>query len=63
MQRQYEEEKGTKVKLEQDMHKLRRFYDEKLTSVQGQIEKIPSTAEGTNMLSLNYCFILLLITL
>ena len=46
MQRQYEEEKVTKVKLEQDMNKLRKFYDEKLSSVQGQIERIPTTAEG-----------------
>ena len=46
MQRQYEEEKVSKVKLQQDMQKLRAFYDEKLTSVEGELEKIPTTAEG-----------------
>ena len=46
MQQQYEEEKVSKVKLQQDMVKLRAFYDEKLQNVDGELEKIPSTAEG-----------------
>ena len=46
MQRQYEEEKVSKARLQQDMQKLRAFYDEKLTSVEGELEKIPTTAEG-----------------
>lgn len=45
MQQQYEEEKVSKVKLQQDMVKLRAFYDEKLQNVDGELEKIPSTAE------------------
>ena len=48
MQRQYEEEKVSKVRLQQDMQKLRAFYDEKLTSVEGELEKIPTTAEGND---------------
>ena len=46
MEQQYEEEKVGKAKLEQDMAKLRAFYDEKLNNVDGELKKIPSTAEG-----------------
>ncbi|KAK3601966.1 hypothetical protein CHS0354_020727 [Potamilus streckersoni] len=46
MQKQYEEEKVGKAKLEQDMAKLREFYDVKLRTVEGQIAHLPTTAEG-----------------
>ncbi|XP_060578330.1 kinesin-like protein KIF17 isoform X2 [Ruditapes philippinarum] len=45
MQQQYETEKISKAKLEQDMLKLRQFYDSRLANVDGEIEKLPSTAE------------------
>jgi hypothetical protein len=46
MQQQYETEKISKAKLEQDMLKLRQFYDSRLANVDGEIEKLPSTAES-----------------
>ena len=46
MEQQYEEEKVSKNKLQEDMTKLRAFYDEKLNNVDGELKKIPSTAEG-----------------
>ncbi|KAL4224904.1 Kinesin-like protein kif17 [Mactra antiquata] len=45
MQNQYEEEKISKAKLEQDMIKLRSFYDSRLANVDGKIDKLPTTAE------------------
>ena len=46
MQQQYEEEKVSKSKLEQDMVRLRSFYDNRISNLDGQIEKLPTTAEG-----------------
>lgn len=54
MQQQYETEKISKAKLEQDMVKLRQFYDSRLANVDGEIEKLPSTAESM------YCQLLFL---
>lgn len=51
MQQQYETEKISKVKLEQDMKKLREFYDGRLANVEGQIEKLPTTAESESLLN------------
>lgn len=55
MQQQYEEEKVNKAKLEQDMVRLRNFYDNKITNLDGQIEKLPTTAES----KISFCNILL----
>ncbi|KAK3101727.1 hypothetical protein FSP39_005895 [Pinctada imbricata] len=44
MKAEYEREKGDKVKIQQDMLKLRAFYDTKLKSVDGQIAGLPPTA-------------------
>jgi len=48
MEQEYEKEKLSKAKLEQNMIKLRTFYDSKLSSVEGQIKDLPSTATGNN---------------
>lgn len=48
MQQQYEEEKVSKSKLEQDMLRLRSFYDNRISNLDGQIEKLPTTAEGNS---------------
>lgn len=58
MQQQYEEEKVSKSKLEQDMIRLREFYDNKITNLDGQIEKLPTTAEGekSSLCALSSCF-------
>lgn len=42
----YEEEKISKNKLQQDMSRLRGFYDERLASVESHIAHLPTTAEG-----------------
>ncbi|XP_055901173.1 osmotic avoidance abnormal protein 3-like [Biomphalaria glabrata] len=39
----FEEEKTNKTKLQQDMDKLRAFYDSKIKSVDGQLAGLPST--------------------
>ncbi|XP_041367083.1 kinesin-like protein KIF17 [Gigantopelta aegis] len=44
MSHAYEEEKSNKVKLEEDMAKLRQFYDSQLKSVDGQLAHLPPTA-------------------
>ncbi|XP_064634269.1 osmotic avoidance abnormal protein 3-like isoform X2 [Lineus longissimus] len=41
MQTKYESEKVSKAKLEEDMSKLRSFYDEKITSVEGKYNHLP----------------------
>jgi len=46
MQEQYEREKVSNAKLEQDMNKLKAFYDNKLVNLNVQIEKLPTTAES-----------------
>jgi hypothetical protein len=38
----------SKAKLQQDMHKLRSFYDNKLSNVEGQIADLPPTAAGNS---------------
>ncbi|XP_059138921.1 kinesin-like protein KIF17 isoform X2 [Physella acuta] len=45
MKAAFEEEKSNKVKLQQDMDKLRAFYDSKMKSVDGQLAGLPSTAQ------------------
>ena len=46
MKNEYENEKVSKAKLQQDMLKLRAFYDNKLSNVDGQIATLPPTAAG-----------------
>ncbi|XP_050410130.1 osmotic avoidance abnormal protein 3 isoform X2 [Patella vulgata] len=46
MKQMYEAEKTNKGRLEEDMQKLRHFYDNKLQDVNGQLDHLPSTAEG-----------------
>ncbi len=48
MSQKYEEEKVGKARLEDDMSKLRRFYDDKLRSVDGQLAHLPSSAQGSS---------------
>ncbi|XP_005106603.1 kinesin-like protein KIF17 isoform X2 [Aplysia californica] len=45
MKSAYEAEKSNKAKLQQDMLRLRAFYDDKLRDVDGQLAGLPSTAE------------------
>ncbi|KAK6191707.1 hypothetical protein SNE40_003322 [Patella caerulea] len=45
MKQMYEAEKTDKGRLEDDMQKLRHFYDNKLQDVNGQLDHLPSTAE------------------
>ena len=44
MKKEFETEQISKAKLQQDMHKLRSFYDNKLSNVEGQIADLPPTA-------------------
>jgi len=46
MQAKYEEEKVSKTKLEEDMSKLREFYDNKLQDAEG---KYISTSQGKDL--------------
>lgn len=46
MKTEFESEKISKAKLQQDMLKLRAFYDNKLSNVEGQIAGLPPTAAG-----------------
>jgi hypothetical protein len=41
MKTKYESEKVSKARLEEDMTKLRSFYDEKITSVEGKYADLP----------------------
>ena len=43
---EFEKEKIGKAKLEQNLIKLRQFYDNKLSDVNGQIKDLPPTAAG-----------------
>lgn len=49
MKREFETEQISKAKLQQDMHKLRSFYDNKLSNVEGQIADLPPTAAGNSL--------------
>lgn len=46
MKEEFEREKSDKKKIQQDMLKLRAFYDTKLSSVDGQIAVLPPTSAG-----------------
>lgn len=46
MKEEYERERSDKKKIQQDMLKLRAFYDTKLSSVDGQIAVLPPTSAG-----------------
>lgn len=46
MQEEYEKEKTSKAKVEQNLVKLREYYDSKLSSVDGQLQGLPPTAAG-----------------
>ena len=46
MSHAYEQERSNKAKLEEDMAKLRQFYDNQLKSVDGQLAHLPPTAAG-----------------
>ena len=37
----YESERVTKAKLQEDMHKLRQYYDKKISSVDGKYANLP----------------------
>ena len=50
MKSEYENEKVSKAKLQQDMLKLRAFYDNKLSNVDGQIAGLPPTAAGNSLM-------------
>ena len=50
MKAEYERERGDKAKIQQDMLKLRAFYDTKLSSVDGKIAGLPPTAAGESVL-------------
>ena len=49
MKSEFETEKTSKAKLQQDMLKLRAFYDNKLSNVEGQIADLPPTAAGNSL--------------
>lgn len=51
MKAEFEREKSDKKKIQQDMLKLRAFYDTKLSSVDGQIAVLPPTAAGNDKTS------------
>lgn len=47
MKSKYEEEKISKGKLEEDMNKLRQYYDDKIHDVEGQFRQgLQNTSEG-----------------
>lgn len=46
MKAAFEAEKSNKAKLQQDMDKLRAFYDSKLKTMDGHLAHLPSTAQG-----------------
>lgn len=49
----YEEEKVNKSKLEEDMNKLREYYDSKIQDVEGKhAGLLPRTSEGKILFSL-----------
>lgn len=49
MKSEFETEQISKAKLQQDMHKLRSFYDNKLSNVEGKIADLPPTAAGNSL--------------
>lgn len=53
MKSKYEEEKISKGKLEEDMNKLREYYDNKIHAVEGQFRHdLPKTSEGAFSINL-----------
>lgn len=54
MKNEYESERVSKAKLQQDMLKLRAFYDNKLSTVDGQIADLPPTAAGNLFIDIFY---------
>ncbi|XP_033752605.1 kinesin-like protein KIF17 isoform X7 [Pecten maximus] len=48
MKEEFEKEKVSKAKAEQNLVKLREYYDSKLSSVDGQLKGLPPTAAGTS---------------